>query len=503
VPLTRTRAPWLLILATGTMVMTLSALQTLVVPVLGQMAEQLGEPLNRVGWVLTANLLAAAVATPLIGRLGDAHGKRRVILCVLVVVAIGSLLAAITTSLPVLIAARVLQATSYGLFPLAIGVLRDELPEHRLIPSLALVSALLSIGSQLGLVVTGVLARGGGDYRRIFWLSTVLTAVSLAMCLVVLPRRAAPVGVGGVDWWGGLLLGGALVLLLLPLSTGPDRGWLAPSTWGCLLGAVALGWLFVTVERRRRSPLISPALMAQRPVWVTNLVALMLGLAAFSSFLGVSQFVQSPRSGGYGFGASVLETSLVYLLPGGLVGILLAPLTGRIIQRHGGRTVLVTAAAVGTLSTLGIVLWHSGPAEVAVLNAVASVGNGLAFATIPSLVVRHVSRSETGVATGIASISRSVGSSVASALSATLIASLVVAGTGRTSGTAYVVIFLIGAVSFLVIAVAGLVGLPRHDRGGSAAALGHDPMIPAAPAATGGTDLPGRMPGEHSRRTTS
>jgi MFS family permease len=455
--------PGLLVLTTGTMVMTLAGLQTMVIPVLGDIARQLDRPVNQVGWILTANLLAAAVTTPLIGRMGDAHGKRRVIVGVLAVVAVGSLLAALTTSLPVLIGARVLQATSFSLFPLSIGVLRDELPDERLVPAMALNSALLGIGGGVGLVLTGVVSAGGTGYRGIFWLSLALTLLSLAMCLVVLPRRAAPTtGAGQVDWWGGVLLGATLALLLLPLTTGPDQGWLAPVTWGSVVAALGTGCAFAAVERRRRVPLIAPAILALRPIQVTNLLALLLGVAAYSSFLGVSQFVQAPPSAGYGFGATVLRTSLAFLLPGSVVSILLAPSAGRAINRYGGRAVLVVAAVVGGVSSVLLAFSHSGPWAVAVLNTTSGVGNGLAFAAIPSLIVRHVSREDTAVATGIASISRSVGSSLASALSAALLATLISARTGTTSVTAYVVIFLLAGGSFLVIALVGLVGLPRH-----------------------------------------
>jgi MFS family permease len=249
--------PGPLILTTGTMVRILSGLQTIVIPVIGDVAEQLGAPLDEVGRILTANLLGAAVSTPIIGRLGDHYGKRPVILAVLAVVAAGSLAAALTTSLGVLIAARVLQSTAYGLFPLAVGVLRDELPDDRLLPALALLSALLSIGGGAGLITTGLLAADGGDYRRIFWLSLAATVLPLVMCRFLLPRRAVPPSGDGVDWWGGLLLGASLVLVLLPLSQGPDWGWLAPVTVGCLAGAVLAGWAFVFVERRLPAPLVS------------------------------------------------------------------------------------------------------------------------------------------------------------------------------------------------------------------------------------------------------
>ena len=154
----------LLVLTLALAVTALSLLQSLVVPILPTIGEQLGVGAGAAGWVLTANLLAAAVLTPVIGRLGDTVGERPVVLGVLGVVAVGTLLAVRTTSLPLLLVARVLQGASYGLFPLSISILRRELPAGRLTVAMSVVSSTLAVGGVIGLVVTGVLTRDGGDY---------------------------------------------------------------------------------------------------------------------------------------------------------------------------------------------------------------------------------------------------------------------------------------------------------------------------------------------------
>ena len=131
-------------------VLLVSALQTLVVPVVANIQADLGVSATSASWVVTANLLAAAVFTPMLGRLGDLHGRRPVMLGVLAIVLAGSLLAAVTSSLPLLVVARVAQATSFGLFPLSIGMLREELPPARLTGAMALVSGMLAVGAGLG-----------------------------------------------------------------------------------------------------------------------------------------------------------------------------------------------------------------------------------------------------------------------------------------------------------------------------------------------------------------
>ena len=178
--------------------------------------------------MLTANLLAAAVLTPVLGRLGDLRGERPVILGILVAVAVGTLLAIVATSLPLLLVGRVLQGASYGLFPLSISVLRRELPAARLSVAMSVVSSTLAVGGVVGLVATGLLAGDGGDYRRPFWIGLGVTLVVPGARPRASCRTGRPTGSGRVDWWGALVLGAGLVLLLLPLSQGHTWGWALP-----------------------------------------------------------------------------------------------------------------------------------------------------------------------------------------------------------------------------------------------------------------------------------
>ena len=169
--------------------MTIAVLQTVVVPVLAQIGAALGASPSGVGWALTANLLAAAVLTPVLGRLGDVHGRRPVLLGILAVVVAGSVLAAadgVAAAAPAGAGAagRVVRPV-----PLAIGVLRDELPAERLTGAMAVVSATLGAGGGLGLVATGLLTRGGGDYHRVFWLAAAVSGLALVLAWAVVPAR--------------------------------------------------------------------------------------------------------------------------------------------------------------------------------------------------------------------------------------------------------------------------------------------------------------------------
>ena len=457
--------PALLIVALALGVTTLSLLQSLVVPVLGVIAGQLDVSTGAAGWVLTANLLAAAVLTPVLGRLGDLRGERPVMLAILVVVAVGTLLTLLATSLPGLLAGRVLQGASYGLFPLSISVLRRELPAARLTVAMSVVSSMLGVGGVVGLVGTGLLAGDGADYRRPFWIGLVVTLLSLALSALVLPRRPAT-GSGRVDWWGAVVLGAGLVLLLLPVSQGHTWGWASPAVLGCLAGAVVTlaGW--VLLQRRTAEPLVRPAMLADRRTVVPNIAGLMTGVALFASFIAVLSYVQAPPElVGYGFGASVLEASVVYLLPGAVAGIVAAPYAGRMVSRLGGLPTLLAGAASGVAGFTLLALVRGTPWVVVAAGVLTQLAVTVAYAALPTLVVHAVSEEETGVANAVNSIARSVGQAVGSTLAVTFIAANLDPATGFPREIAVTLVALTGVVASMAVMGVAAAGL-RADRAG-------------------------------------
>ena len=440
-------------------VMVVALLQTVVVPVLAQIGDALDASSSAVGWTVTVTLLASAVFTPLLSRVGDLYGRRRVLIGILIVVAAGSLLAAMTTSLLWLLVGRALQGTSFGLFPLSIGILRHALPAAKLTAAMAVVSGTLGIGGGIGLVLTGLLTRDGGDYHRIFWLSLAASLIALLLVVVTVPGHR-PNHAGRIDWLGGFLLGASLVLLLLPLSQGHEWGWNAPSTLACFAGSVLVLVFWLVVERRLREPLVPLALMDNRPFMITNVAGLFIGFGMFVTFLGISGFVQTPAGAGYGFAASVLEASCVYLLPAALVGVITAPVGGRLVRLYGGRATLIIAALIGSSGFLLMAVLHSQSWHIIVGGALANGAVSMGYAALPALIVAEVAPSETGIANGVNSIARSIGSALGSALVITLLSSNLLA-TGVPHESAYTAAFLIGAASMICSAFIVAVGLPR------------------------------------------
>jgi MFS family permease len=437
-------------------VLTVAVLQTAVVPVLGIIAHQLNVSTVAASWAVTANLLAAAAATPLIGRLADLHSKKQVLLTVLAVVLAGSVLAATTSSLGLLVVARILQAASYGLYPISIAILREELPEDRMGSAMSVLSGTLGFGGGTGLVVVGLLMHGQAGYHRVFWLTTAFTAVVIAIAVLIVPARQRSC-TGTIDWLGAAGLATGLSAVLLAITQGHSLGWTSPLTLGCAVAGllVLAGWWWW--ERRSEQPLVSTEMMTRRPIMLTNLATVFVGMGLYFAFLGLTQFVQIPHAAaGYGFGATVLQASVVYLLPGALTGFLVALVSGRFIDRYGAGPVLMVAAVAGIAGFSFVALAHHAAWQVIVASILANGYISLGYGALPALVVAEVDAGETGVATSMNAIARTVGSALAAAVVAVLL--------GRTTAgvpmeTSFVLIFVGGALTAALAMV--LIALTR------------------------------------------
>ena len=439
-------SPGLLVGTMSVVALTVAVLQTGVVPVLAVMARQLDVSTVDVSWVVTANLLAAAASTPLLGRLADLHVKKTVLLGVLVLVLAGSVLGATTSSLPLLIAARVLQGASFALYPIGVSILREELPAERLMGAMAVLSGVLGFGGGMGLVITGLLMRGDAGYHRVFWFTTAFVVVVIVAVLVVVPRRPHTAS-GTVDWAGAAGLAAGLSAVLLAITQGHVWGWTSVRTLAAWAAGAALLTLWWWWERRCAQPLVSTQMLTRRPILMTNIATVAVGMGLYFAFLGLTGLVQAPTASGYGFGATVLQASAGYLLPGALAGFLTALVSGRYIDRYGARRVLIVGAVLGVLGFAMLAIAHSTAWQVIIASLLVNAYISLAYGALPALVVSEVEVEETGVATSINAIARTVGASVAAALVAVLLSRN---PQGFPPESSYTAVFVLGAVAAII-----------------------------------------------------
>jgi MFS family permease len=455
-----------LILALGLAAMVVAMAQTQVVPILSLLQHKLNASAAGVGWVTTATLLSAAVFTPLLGRIGDQYGKKPTLVAVLVVMTAGSALAASTSSLGLLILARVLQGSATAIFPLALSVIRDEVPRERLAGAMALVSGTLAFGSGLSLVVTGLLTQGSHpNYHLVFWFSTGLAAVALLAVAFLVPFGGERPG-GRIDYLGATSLAFFLVALLLGISQGHEWGWSSGRIIGCFAGAAVMAAVWVLVELKVSEPLVDMRMFVHRQVGFTNVAGLFVGFASFGQFIGISYLVQVPRAvAGYGFTASVLRASVEYLLPSALIALFAAPIGGLLVRRIGARATLAAGAVVGAAGFAWLAWSHGTTWYVIVAGMLTGIAISMGYAAMPALIAASVPLRQTGIANGINSISRSVGSSIASAVITSLLASKTLpglpAGVVIPQESQFTWSFAIALGALAATVVVALVGLTR------------------------------------------
>ncbi|MET9885393.1 MFS transporter [Streptomyces sp. NPDC006430] len=461
----KTRNETVIVFALSLAAMVVSMMQTLPVPILGLIRTDLGTSTANVSWVTTATLLSAAVFTPLLGRFGDQHGKKPTLVAVLGVMVVGSVIAAVATSLPLLILGRVLQGAATAIFPLALSVLREEVRPQKLPGAMALVSGTLAFGSGLALVATGLLTSGSdADYRNAFWMATGFATLALLAVAFLVPATRHKTG-GRTDFLGALTLGITLLLLLLPISQGHEWGWTSGRTLGSFAGAAVMTAVWVFTELKVSEPLVDMRMFVHRPVLMANLAGILVGFGMFANFLGVSYLVQMPEAlTGYGFDASILRASVQFLLPGAIVSLLASPVGGQLVRHRGPRVALGLAAALGAVGFGWLAFDHDHSFSVIGAGLIVGAAVSFGYAAMPAVIMASVPHHQSGIANGINSISRSTGSAIGSAIVTTILASQTIehlpAGVPPLPAeSGFTLTFWIGAVAFALVALISWVGL--------------------------------------------
>lgn len=437
----RARLPTGLVITVLALCGTLVSLQqTLVLPLLPEFPGILGTTSENASWLVTITLLTGAVGTPIVSRLADMFGKRLMLIVCLGSVIVGSAVAAMSTSLALVVTGRGLAGIGTALVPVGISIMRDHLPADKVGSGVALMSATLGIGGAVGMPLAGVIS-SNFDWHALFLVSGGFAVVMLVAVLLVVPESTVRAG-GRFDYVGAALLSLALTCFLLAVSKAGAWGWADRKTLVLLVVAALTVAAWVPIELRSGQPLVDIRTSLRRTVLLTNVASVLVGFAMFANFLSSTQQVQMPVESGYGFGLSVVETGLV-LLPNGILMVLLSPVAATLIRRFGPRAMLIAGAIVMAAGFVMRSFLHATLLEVVVATGVSSVGMVLAFAAMPTLIMRSVPITETASANGLNTLLRAIGTSSASAVLAAIFSGLTMEVGGAPIPTfgAYQIVF--------------------------------------------------------------
>jgi MFS family permease len=389
---------------------------------------------------------------------------------------LGSVAAVFAPNIGFLIGCRILQGVGAAVFPLSFSIIRDEFPREKVPVAVGAVSSVFAIGGGVGLVLSGVIL-DSFSWRWIFGLGA--AAVAAAVVLVHLFVPESPIKTPSrVDVIGGLLLSAGLVALLLGLTEGESWGWSSGRIMGLFAVGVVLLVAWGLVELHVPEPMVDMRMLARRPVFFTNLTALIGGAAMFGSFVLVPTLLQLPnglperfaRLADYGFGADATTTGL-YLLPSAVMGLASGPLAGVMGKRWGSKWPLSLGMALGAVGLGLIAEWHSEPWHIVLGMVFLGAGLPMTFAGMATIIVETVRPSETGVATGINTVMRTIGGVIGAQVGAAILTAQTIGDTPVPAEGAFATAFWISAAGTAIAAIVALLITPRARRAPAEAAV--------------------------------
>ncbi|WP_326710070.1 MFS transporter [Streptomyces sp. NBC_01474] len=417
---------------------------------------------TQVVWFTLIITLGTTMLAPFVIKLGDMHGKKRVMLAMIGLGVIGEVIATTATSFPMLLVGRGI-ASFYGpLAALSFPTVRDIFPRH------LVKSASAILGSSLGLVSLASPFLGGWlidswGYEGALWFIVAATAVAFLLVLFVVPETPRHSVAAGFDWIGGIVLGGALASIVYALAEGPTWGWASGRTWVFIGAGLAAIVAFVFIERTSSHPIIDLKVLSRRPVAAAVASGSIAQAVVYSAPVIAILLALYPNIPGVsaGFGWTTTHNAVigvswnVVLFAAGIA-------TSRVLRRADARAVWRAGLAVTAVGFLLAGFFHGNAFELTWTMCVASLGSGLVVATAPVLVVSVVTVDEQGLGSGMLTMFTNVGGAVFTAVMyAALDAhSVTLKGTAFYQGSGYSLAFWAGA-GFAVVALGVSALIPR------------------------------------------
>jgi EmrB/QacA subfamily drug resistance transporter len=436
-------------------------MQSLVIPIQSELPQLLGTSAANTSWAITATLLAAAVAMPVTGRLADMYGKKKIMVVSAAILVVGSVVAALSSTIAPFLVGRALQGIAMGYIPVAISMVRETAAPEKRAGAVAAVSATLGVGGALGLPLSAWIAENY-SWHALFWVSSVIAAVVLVLTAVVVPNAhdAHPAHIDGVGIIG---LAVGLSSFLIGVSKGSTWGWSDGKTLGAIIGGIVVLLAWGWYELRHHDPLVDLRTTSRRPVLFTNLAALLIGFGMMAQAIVVPQLLQMPTATGYGLGQTILEAGL-WMAPGGLMMLVFAPVSAKLMTTLGARITLFVGALVTGCGYIVAVFLMDAPWQLMLASIVASAGVGIGYAAMPTLIMDNVPVEEAGSSVGLNGLMRSVGTTIAGAVMAAILTSKTMQlapGVTIPDHDAFKICFIVGACAAISGALIALL-VPRQ-----------------------------------------
>jgi len=422
--------PWLLIVAVLIVADVTATFETqMILAALKALYVDLKDPVA-VGWLVTTYLLISSVAAPILGRLGDLYGRKRMILIAIAIAAVGSAISAAHPDPRWIIAGRALQGVSGAVLPLCYGIVREAIPTQRHSVSGGLLIGATSVGAIAGLVIGGFVV----DYynwRTLFWLSALLGVVAAVLAALLLPAsKRSEKKAQGLDLLGGLLfVPGAGGLLYFIGKVGSD-GSVGVITLG--LGAIVIALLVAWVrhELRHPHPLLDVRLLMRREMALTNLVIVQVALGPIQLTLLMMLLLQSSAPG-IGLGMTAAAAG-AFKIPGNVFSVIASPIAGYLSSKIGERWVMIFGFASNAFAWAFLFIGYNSFWLILFVVILSSTGTTVAFVGVSNQIARIAPMGRVSEALGVNAALRSMAHACGSQIMTLMLGSAAMA-TGAAS----------------------------------------------------------------------
>jgi MFS family permease len=434
--------------------------ETMLIPAIPDLINDFHVSYSTSSWILTAYLIAGAVMTPIAGKLSDIYGRKKTLLVIMVIYAIGVSMAGFASDIYFMIFARVIQGIGMSMFPIAFGMIRDQFPREKISIGQGVITSMFASGAVAGLTVGGIIVQ---DYG---WQSTFFTIIPIAITLLLVIWRfihlidsrdedqsqkrsrilegdnasktssqgensTTPKASSQIDIKGAITLAitVASFLLVLTLLETSGSNIMAANGNGndnypsnaessalvlpfLIIGAIAFV-LFVIIERKERYPLVDFKLMLHKSILPANLIIMLVGFSMFMVFQTVPILVRNPEP--FGFGGDAISAGKVQL-PFAIVLLIFGPTSGFIVSKLGSLKPIIVGTFMTTAGFIGLLMFHSTELLVSANLGILSTGLSLTSVGAVNVIILSTPQQFSGISLGMSSLMRIIGASIGPAL---------------------------------------------------------------------------------------
>jgi MFS family permease len=387
--------------------------ETMIIPAIPDFVEEFGVSYSASSWMLSAYIIAAAVATPIAGRLSDIHGQKKILLIIIPIYLMGVLAGRFATNIEVMLFARAMQGVGMAMFPVAFGIIRTTIPGKKIALAQTIFGSTFPAGAIFGLVGGAAIIQNYG------WQTTFVAILPVATILWIIIWRFIPSSNQDIeednesankslDLKGISLLTVTIVTFLsaITLLESKEAGHYVVSLFAA--SAISL-FAFIITEKKTDHPLLDLKLMANRNFLPPTLILLLVSLSIFSVYLTVTVMVRSPTP--LGFGGDALKVANIQL-PFMLVFLVTTAISGFLLNRIKNYRIILFGTSIATIGFFLLVMFHATETSVMAGLTILAVGLSLSIAGGFNMILVSVPMKVTGIALGMAMLLNLVGMSV-------------------------------------------------------------------------------------------